>query len=214
MSNIRKTLLITILSLASLVSCGESQAAAAKCTDAFLSPSTLTYVNMRPNYNYYLTTFTFQGLEIFDDNSYQLTVSASTYSALILPEEGNAIQGNERTNSLTKYYGTFTSTVDDLDPDGLNIVCSIPTKITLLEDSTYFADSSNWTEDMTKKTAVTKIVYDDATGQQTTEVVKEFKSGAEYLEYFTWSKEMTFIASKAKNSLEYQDLALIDHSAK
>jgi len=213
MSKIRKVLFLAIASIASLSSCGESGAKVAKCTNGYLSPAVMSYSNMRPTYNYYLTTFTFESLQTFDDNTYVLQVSSSTFSALILPEEGNGAQGNERDNSLTSYYGTFTSEVDDLDPDGLNIKCSIPTRITLLKDSTFFVDTDNWTDDMKTKAAVTKSTYDTATGQQVTEVIKEFNTGSEYVTYYTWSKDVTFCASKAKNSLEYQTLPLIDHSA-
>ncbi|MCI7788094.1 MAG: hypothetical protein MR518_01130, partial [Mollicutes bacterium] len=77
-------------------------------TKAFSSPAKVTYNNRRPTYNYYLTTFTFETLEVFSDSSYAFSVSSSTFSALILPEEGNAVQGNERDNSLVTYYGSFT----------------------------------------------------------------------------------------------------------
>ena len=86
-------------------------------TGSYLSPAQLGYSNMRPTYNYYLTTFAFQNLETYSDNTYCLTLSSSTFSAVILPEEGNDATGNERNNSLVKYYGAFTSTVDDLDDD-------------------------------------------------------------------------------------------------
>lgn len=208
-----KAVLLSILALTTLASCGAAGEgkSAAKLENAFLSPSTLTYQNMRPTYNYYLTTFTFEALEIYDDNTYALSVHSSQFSGLILPEEGNAIQGNERANSVTTYFGKFTSKVDEIDPDGLQIKCEIPTRITLINDSTYFVDTDNWTEDMKTKSAITKVTYNTETGAQSSEVVREFNTGAEYLEYFTWSKSVEFFVSKAKNSLEYKELPLIPH---
>ena len=49
-------------------------------TGSYLSPAQLGYSNMRPTYNYYLTTFAFQNLETYSDNTYCLTLSSSTFS--------------------------------------------------------------------------------------------------------------------------------------
>ena len=66
-----------------LVACGDSAAAAkeAKTTGIYLSPAQLSYSNMRPQYNYYLTTFTQQELTLMDDNTFCLIVSSSCFSA-------------------------------------------------------------------------------------------------------------------------------------
>ena len=45
----------------SLTACGGGGGSAAgKVTGVYLSPASLSYTNMRPQYNYYLTTFTQQ----------------------------------------------------------------------------------------------------------------------------------------------------------
>ena len=43
---------------------------------------------MRPQYNYYLTTFTQQEITLMDNNTYCLVLSSSTFSALELAESG------------------------------------------------------------------------------------------------------------------------------
>jgi ABC-type Fe3+-hydroxamate transport system substrate-binding protein len=150
-------------------------------TGSYLSPAQLGYSNMRPTYNYYLTTFAFQNLETYSDNTYCLTLSSSTFSAVILPEEGNDATGNERNNSLVKYYGAFTSTVDDLDDDTVYYHLSEPSRIVGSDDTLFFYDTANWTDDMKEKTADVTYKYDAETGSQKATGKKEYATGAEYL---------------------------------
>lgn len=131
-----------------LTACGGSSSG--KVTGIYLSPAQLSYKNMRPQYNYYLTTFTQEEITLLDDNTYCLVVSASTFSALELAESTNDAKGNERTNSITKYYGTYTSKVNDLDEDLLDITLSSPTRVSMSYDQTYWLDTENWSEDMGK----------------------------------------------------------------
>ena len=66
-----------------LVACGDGANAAtkeAKTTGIYLSPAQLNYTNMRPQYNYYLTTFTQQELTLMDDNTFCLIISSSCFS--------------------------------------------------------------------------------------------------------------------------------------
>ena len=109
-----------------LSACGGGSAKAAKISGVYLTPANLTYHNMRPQYNYYTTTFTQQELTLMDDNSYCLIVSSSTYSALELAESTQDAKGNERDNAITKFYGTYTSKVNDLDEDLLDVTLSKP----------------------------------------------------------------------------------------
>ena len=46
---------IAIVSVFAFAACGTP-----KATGVYLSPAQLSYVNMRPKYNYYMTTFTQQ----------------------------------------------------------------------------------------------------------------------------------------------------------
>lgn len=139
--------LTLVLAACLLCGCG---AAEAKVTGIYLSPAKLSYQNMRPTYNYYLTTFAQQELTLNDDGTYCLIVSSSTFSALELAESTSDAKGNERTNSITKYYGNYTSQVNELDEDLLDIVISAPTRIVMSNDQTYWLDTDNWTETMGK----------------------------------------------------------------
>lgn len=135
-----------------LVACGDSAAAAkeAKTTGIYLSPAQLSYTNMRPQYNYYLTTFTQQELTLMDDNTYCLIISSSCFSALELAESTNDAKGNERTNYITKIYGTCTSKPNDLDDDLVDVSLGKITRVVKSYDQTYFVDTANWNDAMGK----------------------------------------------------------------
>lgn len=135
-----------------LVACGDSAAAAkeAKTTGIYLSPAQLSYSNMRPQYNYYLTTFTQQELTLMDDNTYCLIISSSCFSALELAESTNDAKGNERTNYITKIYGTCTSKPNDLDDDLVDVSLGKITRVVKSYDQTYFVDTANWNDAMGK----------------------------------------------------------------
>ncbi len=135
----------------------------AKIKGVYLSPAEMSYVNMRPQYNYYLTTFTQQELTLYEDGTYCLLVSSSTFSALELSESTQNAKGNERDNSVTKYYGTYTSAVNELDEDLIDIELAKPTRIVKNIDSKYFVDTANWNETMGKNTRVPSS-YDPSTG--------------------------------------------------
>lgn len=179
---------------------GEEPAKEVKLTAAYLSPAKMVYMNMRPTYNYYITTFIFQELETYDDNSYVLTVSSSTYSGLDLPNEGNDAKGNERENSLQKFYGTYTSKANDLDPDTLEISLTKPTRFVNVEDSKMYYDTANWTDDMSKKAGT---VTDPMTGESTVNPL----SAAEYLAKYAF-KDTVISASKINFSFDYTELVV------
>ena len=88
---------------------GNTPAKVAKLSYGLSSPAEFSYHNMRPQYNYYLTTFSFQTLDLFDDGTYQLNDILMTFSAVVLPEEGQDGQGNERDNVVSRFYGKYTS---------------------------------------------------------------------------------------------------------
>lgn len=144
-SNLSLALAAISLGALSLTSCGEKTV---NLTGAYLSPAVLSYINVRPEFNYYMTTFTFQELETYDDNTYVLTVSSSMFSGLVLPDVGNDATGNERENSMKKYFGTYTAKDDDLDPGTLNITLSTPTRYVNVFDSLMYYDTANWTDAM------------------------------------------------------------------
>ena len=147
------TLFLTMAMALSLASCsggGGGSSAGGKVTGVYLSPSNLSYSNMRPQYNYYLTTFTQQEITLMDDNTYCLVVSASTFSALELAESTNDAKGNERENSITKFYGTYTSQTNDLDEDLLDVTLAAPTRVVRSFDQLYWVATANWSDAMGK----------------------------------------------------------------
>ena len=154
------TLFLTAAMALSLAACGGK--ADGKITGIYLSPAQLSYTNMRPEYNYYLTTFTQQEITLMDDNTYCLEVSAATFSALELSEGTSDAKGNEREHSITKIYGTYTSQVNDLDEDLLDVTLAAPTRVVRSFDQLYWADTDNWNDAMGK--AVTPTQTDPNTG--------------------------------------------------
>lgn len=178
--------------------------AVAALTQEFITPAKLTYSNMRPTYNFYMTTFSFETLKIYSDNTYVLTYSSSMFSAVILPEEGNAANGNEKQNFLTEYYGTFTKKADELDEDTVYFTISSPTRIVSAYDSLYYLDTDNWTENMTAKTVEKKITADDK-GNVTTNGETTYSSGKEYLDAHKLDK-MTLTCALSTSSMEYVTL--------
>ncbi len=204
----KRRLMVLALSMFCLASCtgnasnteqNTTEKDSATLVHAFTSNAKLDYSNMRPSYNYYLTTFSFETLELYSDNTYCFSYSSSTFSAVILPEEGNAAQGNERTNYLSRYYGTYTSKKDELDEESLIVTASIPTRLVSFNDATYYADSANWTDQMKEK--VTDSVTTLVDGKQTS-VTKTYDTGAEYLSAHN-IKAMTFNCSTGSSSMEY-----------
>lgn len=141
-------ILTLVLAACLLTACGTAEEV--KVVGMYLSPAKLTYQNFRPTYNYYLTTFTHQELTLNDDGTYCLIVSESTFSALELAESTNDAKGNERTNSIYKYYGNYTSQVNELDEDLLDIVLTAPTRVVATNDQSYWLDTDNWDDKMAK----------------------------------------------------------------
>ena len=160
---------------------------------AYISPAVMSYMNMRPTYNYYITTYSFEYLETFSDKSYTLTISSTTYSGLVLPDEGNAITGNERTNYISKYYGSFEAVTNALDEDSLDITLKVPSRVTMNYDSTYFVDSANWTETMKEATA---------TKDKDGNITASFDTGSSYLASTAFSQKEVSV-SKTANSFDY-----------
>ena len=160
---------LTALALAALMvlglaACGGNGGGSGggKVTGVYLSPPQLGSSNIRPQYNYSLTTFVQQEITLMDDNTYCLILSSACFSALELAESTNDAKGNERTNYITKFYGTYTSQVNDLDEDLLDVTLSTPTRVVSSYDQIYWLDTDNWNDDMGK--AVIPAQIDPSTG--------------------------------------------------
>lgn len=197
------SIILTVILVACLfTACGA--APEAKVTGMFLSPAKLSYTNMRPQYNYYLTTFAHQELTILDDNTYCLIVSESTFSALELAESTNDAKGNERNNSVIKYYGTYTSKVNDLDEDLLDITISAPTRIVMTNDQTYWLDTDNWTEAM-GKIVVPPTGFDMTTGAPIMDENAEPWTAEQYLASKAFS-DVVIQANQKTASFDFTEL--------
>lgn len=197
------SIILTVVLVACLfTACGAAEEA--KVTGMYLSPAKLSYQNMRPTYNYYLTTFAHQELTILDDNTYCLIISESTFSALELAESTSDAKGNERTNSITKYYGTYTSKVNDLDEDLLDITISAPTRVVKTYDQTYWLDTDNWTYQM-GKLVVPATGYDQTTGAPIYDENAEPWTAEQYLKSMAFS-EITIQANQKTFSFDFTEL--------
>ena len=144
-------ILCVVLALCLVAGCGEAkEAPAAKITGVYLSPASYEYNNMRPDYNFYLLSYAQSEVTLYDNNTYEVIVSASTFSGIELSESTNDATANERTNSITKFFGTYTSKTNDLDDDLLDVTLAKPTRIVKSFDQRYWLDTANWTETMGK----------------------------------------------------------------
>jgi len=195
------TLALALAMVLSLAACGGG-GSAGKVTGVYLSPAQLSYSNMRPQYNYYLTTFTQQEITLMDDNTYCLVVSASTFSALELAESTNDAKGNERENSITKFYGTYTSKVNDLDEDLLDVTLSAPTRVVRSFDQLYWADTDNWTDAMGKAVAPAQI--DPNTGAAVADPNAQPWTAQQYLESLAFA-ETTVQLNVKTSSFDFTD---------
>ena len=188
-----------------LVACGDSAAAAkeAKTTGIYLSPAQLSYSNMRPQYNYYLTTFTQQELTLMDDNTFCLIVSSSCFSALELAESTNDAKGNERTNFITKIYGECTSKPNDLDEDLVDVTLGKITRVVKSYDQTYYVDTANWNDAMGKAVQA-PTGYDQTSGSPSYDENAKHVTAEEYLATYTLAETEIQVNNKLC-SFDYTD---------
>ena len=197
------TLFLAAAMALSLAACSSGKAAG-KITGIYLSPAQLSYINMRPEYNYYLTTFSQQEITLMDDNTYCLEVSAATFSALELSESTSDAKGNERENSITKFYGTYTSQVNDLDEDLLDVTLAAPTRVVRSFDQLYWADTDNWNETMGK--AVTPTQTDPNTGAPIVDENAQPWTAQQFLESVAFP-ETTVQVNVKTSSFDFTDFA-------
>ncbi|MBO7364861.1 MAG: hypothetical protein J6Z23_00290 [Lachnospiraceae bacterium] len=195
----------TLLLVCALVSCGGATKAS-KVTGIYLSPAKLSYNNMRPTYNYYLTTFAQQELTLNDDGTYCLLVSSSTFSALILAEDTSDASGNERTNSITKVYGTYTSTPNAIDDDLTDVALSAPTRVLCSYDQTYWYDTDNWTDEMSNKVKA-PVGYDQTTGAAIYDENAKGPTAEEFLASFKF-KAQTIQVNNKTASFDFTDFGM------
>lgn len=176
----KKLALAVVIAMLMLSVCLAGCGGQAKTTGIFLSPSKMSYSNMRPTYNYYLTTFAHEEITLYEDGTYCLIISSSQFSALELSESTNDAKGNERANSIYKYYGKYTSAPNELDEDLLDVKLEKPTHIVLSNDQRYYLDTDNWTTDMGKR-VIPPTGYDPSTGAPIVDENAKPLTATEYL---------------------------------
>ena len=164
-------------------------------TGSYMSNASLGYTNTRPTHNYYVTIMNQQVLDLLDSTHYCFSIYSTSYSGLVLPEEGNDAQGNERANYVLSFYGTYTKTANELDDSMSDISLSAPSRVTLNYDGVYYVDSDNWDD-----AAKTHTQFKDNTTQE----VKQYASGSEYLNSFN-TKATSIAVTEGTANFDYVD---------
>lgn len=164
-------------------------------TGSYMSNASLGYKNMRPNYNYYITIMNQQVLDLLDSTHYCFSIYSTSYSGLVLPEEGNGAQGNERANYVLSFYGTYTKTANELDDSMSDISLSAPSRVTMNYDGKYYVDSDNWDD-----AAKTHTQFKDYTTQED----KQYASGSEYLNSFN-TKATSITVTEGTANFDFVD---------
>lgn len=188
-----------------LTACADGAKSEVKTKGVYLSPAVMSYQNMRPTYNYYLTTFTQEELSLFDDNSYCLIVSSSTFSALVISEENNDFSGNERTNYMYKYYGEYSSTPNDIDDDLLDVSLKSVKRVVVSYDQSYWLDTDNWNDEMGKK-VIPPVGYDTTTGAAIVDENAEPWTAQQYLDSKKFASDIEFSVNQKTYSFDFVEL--------
>ena len=158
---------------------------------------------MRPTYNFYNYNFAQSEITLYDDGTYMIIVSDATFSAVVLDESTNDHSENERTNSITKLFGTYTSKPNDLDDDLTDVTFAKPTRIIRSYDQQYYLDTDNWTEAMGK--AVAPKTYDD-TGAVTGS--GDPLTAEQYLAEGAFTSEITVQVNEKTSSFDFENFGV------
>ena len=105
-----------------LTACGTP---AAEVTGRYLSNNDMTWANMLPTYNYFYANIITQEIQTLSDGTYVLTVNTVMFSNFhVGPDVPTGEETwNDRGQTSTKYYGTYTSVEDEGD---LTLTLSAP----------------------------------------------------------------------------------------
>jgi hypothetical protein len=199
------TLVLASLTLGACSGNNANESKEAKIKGIYLSPAVMSYSNMRPTYNYYLTTFTQEELTLFDNNTYCLVVSSSQFSAVVLDENTNDFSGNERANYLYKFYGECTSVVNDIDEDLLDVTLKSVSRYIASYDQQYWLDTDNWTEEMGKKVIPPKGI-DTTTGQPIPDTEADPWSAKQYLDSKQFASDVEIQVNVKTYSFDFAQL--------
>ena len=164
----------------------------------YLSPAKADYSNMRPTYNFYLYNYTQSELTLYEDGTYMIIVSDATFSAVVLDESTNEHSENERTNAITKLFGTYTAAPNDLDDDLTDVTLAAPTRAIRSFDQQYWVDTDNWTDEMGKVVA-------DKQADETGAIVGygDPLTAAQYLAKIAFTGEKTIQVNEKLSSFDF-----------
>lgn len=182
MKKFTKKILVALVAVMAVVCLSVSLAACGgekKPTATYMSDCKYTYSNMAPTYNYRVLTFIGEQIEVYEDDTYCLTINAVSYSNVTFGE--NIATGKEtanpQTNTIDKYYGTYTSTTDS--EGDITLKLEKPTRVVSYSKGRIVLDSdASWTEEMAKAVTVSGF-----TTQQVVDADGNNLTGATYLEY-------------------------------
>lgn len=151
------TLGLAAVAATSVVAFSGCGAKAAESTGLYVSNNNLSYANFLPNYNYFSATISTQSIETFSDNTYCLTIQTTAFSNISLgPDVATGEETwNDRGQTITYYYGTFTSVEDEGD---VTLTLSAPTKTIYITYGTIALDST--------QTYAADLTYTDAAGNE------------------------------------------------
>lgn len=196
---------IAAAGILSVTSC--SGASSATLNNLYVSNMNTQYQNMRPGYNFYIFVERYQTLEVYSDNTYVFTVSTTTVSSLDLAESGNDYTASPTLMAQQKFYGTFTSAVDELDKETTNYTLATPTRYTLVQygsqSGNKFFDTANWTETMTEEAGKDENdspLYtsgDAYLNQEVTNALTQTKST------LIWKEAITISASETTHQFDF-----------
>lgn len=196
-----------LLASIGLSACGGG-AKEAKIKGIYLSPAVMSYTNMRPSYNYYLTTFTQEELTLYENNTYCMIVSSCQFSAVILDENTNDFSGNERTNYVYKYYGQYSSVVNEIDEDLLDVSLKTVSRFVSCYDQQYWLDTDNWTEEMGKKVIPPKGI-DTSTGAAIPDEDAAPWTAKQYLDSKQFEKDVEITVNVKTYSFDFTALGKV-----
>lgn len=123
----------------------------AKVTGSYSSQARMSYSNMRPTYNMYTTTITYQTLMTYEDGTYcfvQVTIAPSALDIVWSDVDAGA-KCNPRRTYYMAYYGEYATKAVDGNSNALDIELIKPFRIISADvDSNgnhlYAYDTDNW----------------------------------------------------------------------
>ena len=174
--------------------------ATAKVTGSYTTPIKISYSNMRPTYNMYTTTSSYQMLTTYEDGTYCFIVSSSAGSALdiVWSEEDAGAKCNPRATKLTAFYGEYTTAAADGATTDITLAKAfriIVGEVNSSGDILYCVDTDNWPDENSRRPNATADGYRLATAWNTMTVSVNTSSNS-------FSESTLTVAAAAQRELQ------------